>query len=543
MSQPLRALIVDDSQDDADLLLHALRRGGHEEVIYEIVTTPAALRAALHRQDWDVITSDHAMPGFSAPQSLALAREIQPDVPLIIVSGEIDIALAVSLVTGGAQDYVPKKDLHRLAAVIDRCLRETQRRRERQRATQALQDSETRYRRLFETAQDGILLIDAHSAQITDINPFLIDMLGYSREWFLGKKLWEIGAFKDVDACKQTFEELQSQGYIRYEDLPLETSAGQRVDVEFVSNSYFVDQKKVIQCNIRNITARKQAEKKLRALTAQLEQRVKERTAQLETLNRELEAFSYTVSHDLRAPLRQIDGFAQMLQEEYVDREGSAALQLTQRIQASVTRMNALIDALLKLAHLSISGIKREPVNLSALVHIVAAELQQRDPSRQVEWNIAEGATANADPQLLRVVLDNLLGNAWKFTAGRERAHIQFGVAPQADGSVAYFERDDGAGFDMAHADKLFGAFQRLHSGKEFPGMGIGLATVQRIVHRHGGQVWAEGAVDQGATFWFTLTDDQTATGNAGYGATPAQEASGNPSASGRKRALPQADA
>lgn len=541
MNRPLRVLIVDDSHDDVDLLLRALRRGGHENVIYEVVNAPAALRAALHSQEWDVITSDHAMPGFSAPQSLALAREVRPDVPLIIVSGEIDIGLAVSLVTGGARDYVPKKDLHRLAAVIDRCLREKEASQERRRAGEALRDSETRYRRLFETAQDGILLIDAHSAQITDINPFLIDMLGYSREWFLGKKLWEIGAFRDVEACKQTFRELQTQGYVRYEDLPLETSQGQRADVEFVSNSYFVDQKKVIQCNIRNITQRKQAEKKLRALTAQLEQRVKERTAQLEALNRELEAFSYSVSHDLRAPLRQVDGFAQMLQEEYVNEAGSRALELTQRIQASVKRMNALIDALLKLAHLSISGLKREPVNLSALVHSVAAELQQRDPSRQVEWDIAEGATANADPQLLRVVLDNLLGNAWKFTAERDCAHIQFGVAPQADGSVAYFERDDGAGFDMAHSDKLFGAFQRLHSNKKFPGMGIGLATVQRIIHRHGGQVWAEGAVDKGATFWFTLTDDQTAIGHAGYAAMRDREARESLSSQAVAR-IPQAD-
>jgi PAS domain S-box-containing protein len=523
----LRILVVDDSEEDVALLLHALHRAGYEPVRHTVVSTEADFRAALAREEWDVVTSDHAMPRFSAPAVLQLLREINPELPLIIVSGEIDLDLAVSLVKGGAQDYIPKRELSRLPAVIDRSLKDRQVRRERQRDADTLRASETRYRRLFETAQDGILLIDATTEEITDINPYLINLLGETREWFIGKKLWEIGFFTDTHASKQTFNELQASGYVRYDDLPLRTSSGTKIDVEFVSNSYCVDQRKVIQCNIRSITERKQAENRLRALAAQLEQRVKERTVQLEDLNRELETFSYSVSHDLRAPLRQIDGFTKILQEDYAAEASTRAVELTQRIRGSVKRMNALIAALLKLAHLPVGRLKREPVNLSAMAHQVADDLQQSEPERRVEWNIAEGAMTNADPHLLRVVLDNLLGNAWKFTAQRECAHIEFGVEPQADGSVAFFERDDGAGFDMKHADKLFGAFQRLHSGKEFPGTGIGLATVQRIIHRHGGRVWADSSIDHGATFWFTLVDDHKDMDDAEYSATgnPANEA------------------
>lgn len=507
-SQPLHLLIVEDSQDDAVLLLHALRCGGYVHIEHAVVDTSIALRAALQEQDWDVITSDNSMPALDAAHVLSLAAGLRPDAPLIIVSGEIDLDLAVSLMRAGARDYVPKKELERLAASVDHNLREAQVLRDRQRAVHALRVSETRYRRLFETAQDGILIIDAETAQIADVNPFLISMLGYSKEEFLGKKLWEIGAFGDVEASKRAFCELQTAGYVRYEDLPLEARGGRRVDVEFVSNSYLVNDKKVVQCNIRDITERKQAQLELRALTAQLEQRVNQRTGQLESLNKELEAFSYSVSHDLHAPLRQIEGFARILQEECLPRDNPGALDMIQRLRGAATRMGAIIDALLSLARLSAGELERVRVDVTALAHLIADELQQDDASRHVQWTIVEGATAHADAQLLRVVLVNLLGNAWKFTAERACAHIHFGVVRQGDGSMSCFVRDDGAGFDSARASDLFGAFQRLHSGERFSGMGIGLATVQRIIHRHGGRVWAEGAIDEGATFWFTLGVD-----------------------------------
>jgi PAS domain S-box-containing protein len=213
----------------------------------------------------------------------------------------------------------------------------------------ALQASETRYRRLFETAQDGILILDADTGRIADVNPFLVKMLGYSREQCLGKKLWELGAFKDKEACESGFEQLQRERYIRYEDLPLETRDGRSIEVEFVSNVYLVDDQRVIQCNVREITQRVRAESQLRALNAELEQRVHERTIELEALNQELGAFNYSVSHDLRAPLRRIRGFVDALEQGYAAKLDSEGRRLIQTIRASAEHMNTLIDALLRL--------------------------------------------------------------------------------------------------------------------------------------------------------------------------------------------------
>lgn len=238
---------------------------------------------------------------------------------------------------------------------------------------------------------------------------------------------------------------------------------------------------------------------------ANLEHRVVERTAALADVNQELEAFSYSVSHDLRAPLRSIDGFSQVLLEDYADKLDTQGKDHLQRVRRASQRMGQLIDDMLNLSRVTRSEMLRERAYLSALAQDIAAELQQTAPHRQVEFIIEEGLTAEGDARLLRIALENLIGNAWKFTSNHPRARIELGVTHK-DGVQAYFVRDDGAGFDMTHADKLFGAFQRLHSSTEFGGTGIGLATVQRIIHRHGGRVWAEGAVEQGATFYFTLS-------------------------------------
>lgn len=226
--------------------------------------------------------------------------------------------------------------------------------------------------------------------------------------------------------------------------------------------------------------------------------------AQLQAANKELEAFSYSVSHDLRAPLRSIDGFSQALLEDYADKLDKQAKDYLVRVRAGSQRMGQLIDDILNLSQVTRSEMRHETVNLSELASTVVAELQRAEPERQVIFVIPQDLTTNGDTRLLRIVLENLLGNAWKFTAKRSEARIELGVANN-DGQAAYFVRDDGAGFDMAYAGKLFGAFQRLHATTEFRGSGIGLATVQRIIHRHGGRIWAEGQVDKGTTFYFTL--------------------------------------
>ncbi len=260
--------------------------------------------------------------------------------------------------------------------------------------------------------------------------------------------------------------------------------------------------------------ARRSDQQLIEAQNAELQQEIVERkqaqqeledyAARLEAANEELEAFSYSVSHDLRAPLRGMDGFSQALLEDYADQFDEQGKDYLQRVRTASQRMGRLIDDLLELSRITRSQMRVEGVNLSEIAEQSAAQLRQPEPDRQVEFVIAPGLAVEGDEPLLRAVVQELLVNAWKFTSQQQHATIEFG-ATQQDGETVYFVCDDGVGFDMAYADKLFGAFQRLHSDERFPGTGIGLATVQRIIHRHGGRVWAQATEDEGATFYFTV--------------------------------------
>ena len=264
-----------------------------------------------------------------------------------------------------------------------------------------------------------------------------------------------------------------------------------------ILDDFDIEKKKVDQVNIalRNEVAE-------HAQSAESLRRAKDAA---EVANKELEAFSYSVSHDLRTPLRSIDGFSQALLEDYADKLDDEGKRHLVRVRAGAQRMGQLIDDLLKLSQVARSALRRTTVDLSRIVREVSDELRQSDADRQVAVVIKNELTAEGDPQLLKIALENLMGNAWKFTSKQPQAQIEFGNSDPVDGRSTFFVRDNGAGFDMRYADKLFGAFQRLHGITEFPGTGIGLATVQRVIHRHGGKVWAEGAVGLGATFFFTL--------------------------------------
>ena len=249
-----------------------------------------------------------------------------------------------------------------------------------------------------------------------------------------------------------------------------------------------------------DITERKSAEEQIIQLNTDL----RAHATQLEAANKELESFAYSVSHDLRAPLRGMDGFSQALLEDYAGLLDAPGQDYLRRIRAASQRMGQLIDDLLSLSQVTRTEMTFDRVSLTVLARKVIAELRPQPAGRAVQWEVRDDLTARGDPRLLQIVLGNLLSNALKFTGQREHARIEFGRQDQGTEQV-FFVRDNGAGFDMAHANRLFGAFQRLHSPHEFPGTGIGLATVQRVIHRHGGRVWAEAEPGKGATFYFTL--------------------------------------
>lgn len=357
---------------------------------------------------------------------------------------------------------------------------------------------------LLDVAHDAILVRDLED-RVLFWNRGAEARYGWSRAEALGRETHSLLATRFPVPLEEIRRELLHAG--RWEG---EIGHTTRTGAEIIVHSRWVLQREgdewgpvVLEIN-SDVTGRKRAEEALRTLNAELEERVRERTLALEVSNRELEAFAYSVSHDLRAPLRALDGFSQAVLEDYGERLDETGRDFLQRIRGASQQMGQLIDDLLGLSRHSRGEMRREPVELGALAREVAETLRAGEPGHRVELVVEEGLVAEGDPRLLRVVLQNLLANAWKFTRGRAGARVEVGRTGW-EGEPAFYVRDNGAGFDMAYAHKLFRPFQRLHSTREFEGSGIGLATVQRIVHRHGGRVGAQAAPDRGATVFFTL--------------------------------------
>jgi PAS domain S-box-containing protein len=372
---------------------------------------------------------------------------------------------------------------------------------DRKEAEEARRASDARYRTLFENAPDGIVVADPESNYI-DANASICRMLGYTRQELIGLNASDIVTETEVEHIGPALNVIKTKSDYHREWLFRRKDAS--VFAAEVIATMMPDGN--LLGMVRDITERKQVEGEVQRLYEELEQRVADRTAQLQAVNKELEAFSYSVSHDLRAPLRHINGFSQALLEDYSDKLDEEGKGYLREVRSASQEMAQLIDDVLQLARVTRSEMRREVVDLSELAHSIVTDLKKGNPERSVTVGVEEGLSTRGDKRLLRIALTNLLGNAWKFTSRQKRAEISFGQS-RTDTELVYFVRDNGAGFEMAYADKLFGAFQRLHSTGEFEGTGIGLATVQRIVHRHGGRVWGEGALSEGATFYFTLAN------------------------------------
>ncbi len=379
----------------------------------------------------------------------------------------------------------------------------------------ALQEKNQFYEAVIEKAAEGICVFEfdqeSGDVEFNVWNRRLAEITGYNvgeiegQEWY--KKLFPDEHAKDV--VLERLRRLRSGEELVNAECDIRRKDGDYRAVSISTSLITTRGRQQILAMIHDRTEEKRAQSELERLNAELEQRVQERTAQLRALNRELEAFSYSVSHDLKSPLRAIDGFSQALLEDYPEQLDETGRMYLNRMRAACVRMGSLIEDLLRLSRITRADLNLQKVDLSHIARQIARELQRSDPERDVIFEIADGAVAVGDEQLLRIAMENLISNSWKFTRNTAKAKIEFGYRQEGRETVFYV-KDNGAGFDMRYVHKLFGAFQRLHSPSEFEGSGVGLATVQRIIHRHGGRIWAEGRPGKGATFYFTIKGEKS---------------------------------
>ncbi|MDE3056739.1 MAG: PAS domain S-box protein [Bacteroidota bacterium] len=371
-------------------------------------------------------------------------------------------------------------------------------------AEEALRESEQKFSIIFAKAPFAAALSKPTDGVLLDVNEAFEKMFGYSKQEVLGKTSLELGINPDAENRARILSELQTSGSAHNVELPLRIkSRGTRyfltnIDMVKIGGEQFLLQ------TAQDITERKQAEEKIRNLNEELEKRVLERTAQLERANKELEAFSYSVSHDLRAPLRHIDGFTDLLNKHTLESLDEKSRRYLAIISESAKHMGVLIDDLLVFSRMGRVEMRTTDVPLEPMVKAIIAEMSNETQGRTVEWNVEKLPEVHGDPSMLRLVFQNLIGNAVKYTRPREKAAIHIG-SKKGNEETIFFIHDNGVGFDMKYVDKLFGVFQRLHRSEDFEGTGVGLANVRRIVERHGGRTWAEGESGNGATFYFSM--------------------------------------
>ncbi len=430
--------------------------------------------------------------------ALGLLAAALPPYAIIAAGTLVTTAVAWSIRRTLAARYAETRRLGReLAARIDEVAARVNERR----------GSEEKFSRIFHASPVAILISRLDSGMHIDVNDAFEQQFGWTREEALGATALEMGMWQDGRAYADWLATLRRTGQLHDYETHLFTKAGDMRQVVAAAEIVGFDEVRLVITLIHDITDLRRAVQEVKDLNAALEDRVKQRTADLSEANRELESFAYSMSHDLRAPLRGIDGFSHLLADEYGDRIEAQGREYLLRVRHAAQRMGTLIDDLLDLSRVNRRELRRESVDLSQIATEVLEELKKSAPQRQARVEIAPDLRVVGDPQLLRVLLENLIGNAWKYSARQETTQIVVGCERSQNGVASYFVRDNGVGFDMAYADKLFHPFQRLHKPDEFEGSGVGLASVARIVRRHRGSVWAESSPGAGATFHFRLAD------------------------------------
>lgn len=503
-------LLVEDNRADMALIQELLSTAKTVKCFLVGVNRLAQAINELRKSHFDVILLDLSLPDSQGMETLLKMQEEAPAVPIVIMTGLDDEELAVEAVALGAQDYLLKNQIN--AEFLVRAMRYAI---ERKHTLEALRESEARYELLVASGKDYGVFTLAIDGRVVSWNSGIDRILGYNSQEIMGVHFSCFYTLEEIAICKPDKDLQQAITQNRFEDEGWRVKKDGSQFWAAVVISALRDENGQLRGFAqvtRDLTERERAEKEIRKLHEDL----KRRAVELEVTNKELEAFNYSVSHDLRNPLVIIDGMTWVLQQKYNKVLDEQGLHYLSRVRAASKRMEQLIEDLLHLSRVTRSEMQPKKVALSEMVEKVAFQLLQACSERQVKLIIAPGVEVFGDARLLQIVIENLLSNALKYTSKKPVAFIEFGVCSTfesqkfADYDVdenkkVYFIRDNGAGFLMSASDNLFTPFGRLHPQTEFEGTGIGLATVQRIIHRHGGRIWADSEVNVGATFYFTL--------------------------------------
>lgn len=513
MTQPLHLLLIEDNKEDATLIEYILKKSDYPELFLERTENASGLRSRLQLPvKWDVVISDYSLPQFTAEDALRIVREADPDIPFILVSGAVGEDLAVRMMKAGANDYIMKTSLTRLPAAIERELRETRIKREFRKA-------EEEVRKLSLVAKhtsNGVVFTDKNG-NVEWVNNGFVEITGYSLEEIRGLKpgLFLQGEGTEIKTVKYLHDQVATRNPFYCEILNYRKS-GEPFWLELLGQPLFNEDGELtnyfaIQVDI---TERKFNENRTRKLNEELERRVRERTSMLEAAYKDIESFGYTISHDLKAPLRNMKSYADLLSRDIEGIIPEKDKELLQIILFSADKMRRLVDGLLNFSKLGGGMVNVKDVDTADMVAQVVEKQKMQWNGHDISITQKSLPVIYADEILLQQVFENLVSNAIKYSSKNNRIEVEIGYIDQ-DEYYSFYIRDNGVGFRMEHAKRLFNVFSRLHSEEEFEGVGIGLALAKRIVEKHGGTIRAESIPGKGTTFYFTISKTFVAEINA----------------------------